>query len=89
MEGLLRFAESILEGAAALWTGADIDQRLRLQSVLFPQGLRFRDGRFGTAVTYLAFAQLGEESGNASSLASPTGTTEDCTTLDAKGRIAA
>ena len=71
VEGLLRFAESIMERASALWTGTDADQRLRLQSVLFPQGLRLRDGRFGTAISCLAFAQLGENSEVGSGLASP------------------
>jgi hypothetical protein len=58
VEGLLRYAEFVMEGAAALWTDASPQRRVHLQSVLFPEGLRFRDDRFGTAVTCLAFAQL-------------------------------
>jgi DNA invertase Pin-like site-specific DNA recombinase len=73
VEGLLGFAEHVLGNAARLWLDATADQRQRLQRVLFPQGLRFRDGRFGTAVTCLAFAQLAEVENRKSGLASPTG----------------
>ena len=70
VEGLLGFAEHVLANAARLWTEASAEQKQRLQSVLFPEGLRLRDGRFGTALTCLAFTQLAEiqtrESGMAS-----------------------
>jgi hypothetical protein len=54
VEGLLGFAEHVLGNAARLWLDATSEQRQRLQRVLFPEGLRFKDGRFGTAVTCLA-----------------------------------
>jgi site-specific DNA recombinase len=73
VEGLLRYAEFVMEQAATLWTDASPHQRIRLQSVLFLEGLRFRDGRFGTAVTCLAFAQLPQNPDEESGLASPAG----------------
>lgn len=73
VEGLVRCAEFVMERAAALWTDASPQQRVHLQSVLFPEGLRFRDGRFGTAVTCLAFAQLPATADAESGMASPTG----------------
>lgn len=56
-EGLPRYAEYVVGHAALLWIDSSPEQRTLLQSVLFPEGLRFREGRFGTAVTCLAFTQ--------------------------------
>jgi len=53
------------------WMEASPDQRVRLQSVLFPEGLRLKDGQLGTAVTCLAFAQLPANAADESGLASP------------------
>jgi hypothetical protein len=49
------------------------DHHLLLQQVLFPGGLRLRDGRFGAAVNCLAFVQLPPETRVTSKMASPTG----------------
>jgi site-specific DNA recombinase len=65
VEGLLGFAEHVLTNAARLWMEATPDQKTRLQRSLFPEGLRLRDGKIGTAVTCMAFTQLREiEAGN-------------------------
>ena len=58
VEGLLGFAEYVVTNAARLWMEATAEQRPRLQRALFPEGLRLRDGRIGTAVTCMAFTQL-------------------------------
>ena len=73
VEALLRFSERVLCNAAALWQDAPLDQRQRLQAALFPEGLRMRDGGFGTVVTSLAFKYFGGNQGSNSALASPTG----------------
>ena len=73
VEGILGFAEHVLGNAARLWMNASPDQKQRLQRVFFPERLRFRDGRFGTAVTCLAFKQMAANCKEDSSLASPTG----------------
>jgi hypothetical protein len=73
VEGILGFAEHVLGNAARLWMNASPEQKQRLQRVFFPDGLRFRDGRIGTAVTCLAFKQMAAIGGGDSSLASPTG----------------
>ena len=73
VEGLLGFAEYVLTNAARLWMEATAEQRPRLQRALFPEGLRLRDGRIGTAVTCMAFTQLEAIEGRESGLASPTG----------------
>ena len=58
----------------SIW--ATREQKKRLQRSLFPEGLRLRDGTFGTAATCMAFARLqGIEAGE-SVVASPTGTVD-------------
>ena len=73
VDGVLAFAEHMLTNAARLWMELGLDQKHRLQRVLFPEGLRFDGERFGTAVTCLAFKQLAEDGETESKLASPTG----------------
>ncbi len=73
IEGVLGFAEHVLGNAARLWVEASVEQKRRLQEVLFPEGLRLRDGRFGTAVTCMAFKQLSGSEGAENGLASPPG----------------
>lgn len=61
VESALGFAEHVLTNAARLWLELNLDQKQQLQSVLFPEGLRFDGEKFGTAVTCLAFKQLAEK----------------------------
>jgi hypothetical protein len=74
IEGLLDFAESVLRDPAAMWAKASLDQRQRLQTVLFPDGLTYSHTEgFGTAQApsfFNVLQAMGEEN---SSLASPTG----------------
>jgi site-specific DNA recombinase len=71
VEGILGFAEHVLGNAAALWMNASPELRQRLQRVFFPEGLRFTDGKIGTAVTCFAFKQMAAIRNGNSSLASP------------------
>ena len=73
VEGLLGSAEYVLTHSARLWMEATAEQRPRLQRALFPEGLRLRDGRIGTAVTCMAFTQLQTNEGDYSGMASPGG----------------
>lgn len=73
VEGLLGFAETVLSDAGRLWLSADADHRQRLQWALFPEGLRFRDGRIGTGVTCFAFNNFGATDEAGAILASPEG----------------
>lgn len=47
VEGVLAFAEHFLTNVARLWTERPLDQKQRLQQVLFPNGLRFDGEKFG------------------------------------------
>jgi hypothetical protein len=74
IEGLLGFAEHLLANASRLWMEATPESRPQIQRVLFPEGLRFSDGTFGTAVSCFAFPQLAAIGDGKSGMASPTGT---------------
>ena len=73
VEGLLRFAEHLLNNAGRLWSELQLDGKRQLQAVIFPKGLRFDGTAFGTTVTCLAFSQLGEKTSEEGRLASPPG----------------
>ena len=74
IEELLEFADSVLRDPAGLWMRASLDQRQRLQKVLFPTGVAYsEEGGFGTALTPSIFSMLREFRPEDSSLASPTG----------------
>jgi hypothetical protein len=46
VEAVLQFAEHVLLNAARLWTEFSLEQKQRFQKVLFPQGVRFSEGKF-------------------------------------------
>ena len=73
VDGVLGFAEHVIENAAHLWTHLGLDEKQRLQQVLFPEGLSFDGEKFGTAVTCLAFKKLDGNGGSESGMASPPG----------------
>ncbi|HEX3703796.1 MAG TPA: hypothetical protein VHU82_10715, partial [Vicinamibacterales bacterium] len=59
VEGILAFAERILPSASNLWIQSSLNQKQRLQQVLFPEGVRF-DGKkiVGTGLTLPVFNYL-------------------------------
>nr|ADI23841.1 hypothetical protein [uncultured gamma proteobacterium HF4000_48E10] len=73
VEGVLGFAEHLLRNVGRAWLEASLDQRQRLQQVLFQEGLRFDGEAFGTAVTCLAFKDFGELRPTGTDVASPRG----------------
>lgn len=50
IEGVLAFAEHVVCNAARLWMEFSTDQKQRLQTVLFSQGVTFSNEAFGTTV---------------------------------------
>ncbi len=73
IESALNFAQHLVRNASRLWVEMNLDQRQRFQKVLFPKGLSFSEGKFGTAETCIFFNMLQESTAPESSLASPTG----------------
>ena len=58
IDSALAKAISVLNNASALWIDASLEDRLRLQEVLFPQGLVWDGAGFQTPVTCLSFYHL-------------------------------
>ena len=73
VEGVVAFAERVLGDLARLWQELGPQQRLKLQGVVFPEGLTYDGESFGTAVTSPVFSYLREISTQKEGVASPTG----------------
>jgi site-specific DNA recombinase len=74
IETLMRFAETALTEIGRMWLDADVEHRLVIQRVVFPEGLDYSaDGGFGTPLTGCLFSSLGDVAEAIESLASPTG----------------
>jgi hypothetical protein len=58
IDSALAKAISVLNNASALWADASLEDRRRLQEVLFPQGLVWDGAGFQTPVTCLSFYHL-------------------------------
>ena len=52
VDGIMGFAETVLQNAAKLWKQSDSTQRQQPQRELFPEGLTFNGEEFGAAVTF-------------------------------------
>jgi site-specific DNA recombinase len=57
-EALIEFATHVLGNAGRMWKSLSMDKRQRLQGFLFPKGLPFSDGKFGTAAISTVFNGL-------------------------------
>ncbi|MEQ1897728.1 MAG: hypothetical protein ABL971_10130 [Vicinamibacterales bacterium] len=70
VEGVMGFAEHLIEHAGRPWSEGTLRQRQAVQQAVFPEGLPFNGENLGTGVTCLAFMQLplsgAVESGTAS-----------------------
>jgi hypothetical protein len=73
IEGVLAFAEHLLLNVARMWTEASLDQKQRLQRVLFPKGVTYGADGFGTAEGSLVFTMLDAIAAPETSEVSPTG----------------
>lgn len=69
VEAVLAFAEHVLANAARLWLEFSLEQKQRFQKVVFPQGVRFSDGKFRTDETCLMFRMLESAGGKKATLA--------------------
>ena len=52
VDGIMGFAETVLQNAAKLWKRSDSTQRQQPQRELFPEGLTFNGEELGAAVTF-------------------------------------
>ena len=70
---VLDFAEHLVGNARKMWVQAGLDERQRLQAILFPEGLRHDGDAFGNAVTGFAFSYLRVEEGGEGQLGAADG----------------
>ena len=63
IERLLDFSENLLLNAASAWTQSGLEGKQRLQQILFPQGVTYANGSYGTSATNPLFNLLQEELG--------------------------
>ncbi len=61
MDQLLDFSENLLLNATGTWSESGLEQKQRLQQILFPQGVSYADGSYRTTVTNPMFNLLEEE----------------------------
>ncbi len=73
VETMLGFAETLLLDAPKLWKTFDLGQKQRFQKILFPEGLSFDGGSFGTAATSPVFSYLRHLSANEEGVVARTG----------------
>jgi len=73
LEGALQFASCVLSNPAGCWERLAPAQRPGFQQAVYPKGLTYRDGGFGTAETSWAFSYLQNEMNDESRMASPAG----------------
>jgi site-specific DNA recombinase len=73
IEGVLNFAEHVMLNASRLWAEFSLEQKQRFQRLLFPQGVRFQDGEFGTDAISPVFNGLQPSENEKQSLATLTG----------------
>ncbi len=60
IEAVLNFSQHVILNAARLWIEFSLDQKQRLQKVIFPEGLTYSPDGFGTAVASPIFNILGD-----------------------------
>lgn len=73
LEGILNYAEFVISNPKKLWQDSPLDQKQRLQKVLFPKGLRFGNEGFGTSETAPIYRFLGSFDTQKETLVAPRG----------------
>jgi hypothetical protein len=72
-QATVAYARSLLENAWNLWRKASSEQKEKLQAVLFPQGITYSNGKFGTTVTGSSFSLIQLPAASESRRVTPTG----------------
>jgi site-specific DNA recombinase len=73
VEAVLAFAEELLLNVAGVWERCSLDQKQRLQQVLFPCGVEYADGAYRTQQTSFLFKGLLSETAMDERVGSATG----------------
>ena len=59
IQAAVKFGEFVLLNAPRLWTELPLAQKQRLQQIIFPRGVAFKDGAYRTSETSMIFFELG------------------------------
>ncbi len=74
VEGILAFAERLLPSAASTWVHASLDQRQRLQTLFFPEGIALSGTMFSrTTLTGFGFSYVEPNEAGKNEVVSPLG----------------
>ena len=73
IDNCINYCSRFLLELPEMWKMADIDLKQRFQTFIFPQGIEYYKGKFGTAQTAIIFNVLGNESTAYKTMASPRG----------------
>ena len=73
LEGALAFASGVLTDPVACWQRLAPEQRPGFQRAIYPGGLDYQDGSFGTAESSWAFGYFQDPGGSDGGLVSPGG----------------
>ena len=73
VEKVVEFAEDLLLNTAGAWQRCSLEQKQRLQQVLFPLGVEYADGLYRTQERTFLFKGLGEIGGGEEIYGSATG----------------
>src|SRR5271154_5665985 len=75
------FAEDLLLNTAGAWQKCSLEQKQRLQQVLFPRGVEYTDGVYRTQETSFLFTGLGAAEAENEGFGSATGNRTRVSTL--------
>jgi hypothetical protein len=73
VDAVIEYAETTLLNAAEFWRTASLDQKQRLQRVLFPEGVEYSVGTFGTSTSCLLFSGIEAKNADDSEMVGPCG----------------
>jgi site-specific DNA recombinase len=73
LERMLDFADWFFQNAGAVWLGADLENKIRIQEAVFPSGVSLTSDGFGTVQPANLFSNLWAEIITENGLASPRG----------------
>ena len=87
VDGLLQYAEYMVRNVAQLWEDGSHPVKMKLQTLVFPEGLDYGDGGFGNAKVGMFYGGLPDFSEDKSSLVSREGFEPTIHGLEGRGRF--
>lgn len=73
LEEIVNLAENFMRNIAPLWRDTNLDQKQRLQQLVFPEGVTYKNGKFETARISPIYSVIEESNGVKERLVAPRG----------------